>query len=328
VAFDKTGTLTLGRPRVVGVAAAPGFDPARVLELAAAVERHSEHPLGEAIVAHAAAGPTFEVERFAAIGGHGVEAEVHETGGADGDGARRVAILVGSERLLRERAVDLSPLVASIEAAHGRGSTVALVAVDGVAAGTIELADTIRPEARAAVEALRRDGIESWLVTGDSQAAADAVAHAVGIEPTHVRAAVLPADKASVVAELAAKGRIVAMVGDGINDAPALAAATVGIAIGSGSDVAIEAADVTLVGSDPRGVARAVELSRSTMRAIRQNLFWAFGYNVVLIPVAMGLLYPALGILLNPALAAGAMALSSVSVVLNSLRLRGATVTS
>jgi Cu+-exporting ATPase len=196
--------------------------------------------------------------------------------------------------------------------------------VDGRAAGLIALTDRVKPEAAAAVAALEHSGIEVWLLTGDARPTALAVAHEVGIADDRVLAEVLPADKAAAVARLREGGRVVAMVGDGINDAPALAGADVGIAIGTGADVAIEASDITLVGGDPRGVAAAISLSRSTMRAVRQNLAWAFGYNVLLIPVAMGALFPVLGLLLNPALAAGAMALSSVSVVLNSLRLRGA----
>jgi P-type Cu+ transporter len=205
--------------------------------------------------------------------------------------------------------------------------TLAFVALDRQAIGVIALGDPIKPEAAGAVAELHAAGIDVWLVSGDAPAVVEAVAAAVGIPPDHVRAEVLPADKAAAIAALGHAGAIVAMVGDGINDAPALARADVGIAIGTGADVAIEASDVTLVGGDPRGVVRAIELSRATMRAIRQNLAWAFGYNVVLIPVAMGVLYPTFGLLLNPALAAGAMALSSVSVVLNSLRLRGAHVT-
>jgi Cu+-exporting ATPase len=204
----------------------------------------------------------------------------------------------------------------------GAAGTTAFVAVDGRLAGSITFADPVKPEAAEAVAELHRAGIETWLVTGDARPTADAVAAAVGIPAAHVRAEVLPADKAATVGALQADARTVAMVGDGVNDAPALAAADVGIAIGSGADVAVEAADIALVGGDPRAVAVAIRLSRATMRTIRQNLAWAFGYNVILIPVAMGALYPAFGLLLNPALAAGAMALSSVSVVLNSLRLR------
>ena len=193
----------------------------------------------------------------------------------------------------------------------------------GVAAGLIAIADPVRPGSAEAVRELRAAGADVWLLTGDARATAEAVAREVGIPPERVLAEVLPADKDATVQRLRAEGRTVAMVGDGINDAPALARADLGVAIGTGADVAIEASDVTLIGGDPRLVASAMALSRATIRVIRQNLFWAFAYNVLLIPVAMGVLYPAFGITLNPAFAAGAMALSSVSVVANSLRLRG-----
>jgi Cu+-exporting ATPase len=318
VLFDKTGTLTLGRPSVTSIVAAPGFDEATVLELAAAVEAGSEHPLGRAVVARAAEAATpaqhTDVTGFGAIGGHGVEGRVTTDG-------REMVVLVGNRRLMTDRGVDVEPLAAATDAAMG-GATLAYVAVDDRVAGLLTLTDPVKPDAAAAVAELARSGIEAWLVTGDARPTALAVASAVGIPGERVRAEVLPADKAAIVAELHRAGRIVAMVGDGINDAPALAAADVGIAIGTGADVAIQAADITLVGGDPRGVAQAIELSRATMRAIRQNLAWAFGYNIVLIPVAMGALFPFTGLLLNPALAAGAMAVSSVSVVLNSLRLR------
>ena len=197
------------------------------------------------------------------------------------------------------------------------------MAVDGAPVGLIAIADPVKPESAEAVRALEAAGIEAWLVTGDHRATALAVAAQVGIPPERVRAQVLPGDKAGVVDELHARGKVVAMVGDGINDAPALAAADLGVAIGTGADVAIEASDITLVGGDPRGVVAAIALSRRTMAVIRQNLFWAFAYNVALIPIAMGILYPPFGITLTPAMAAGAMALSSVSVISNSLRLRG-----
>ena len=203
------------------------------------------------------------------------------------------------------------------------GQTVAWVAVDGALAGQITLGDPLKPTAAAAVRALDDSGIEVWLVTGDGRATAEAVARQLGIPPDRVEAEARPDDKAATIERLQARDLVVAMVGDGINDAPAIAHADLGVAIGTGADVAIEASDVTLVGGDPRSVAAAIELSRATMRVIRQNLFWAFAYNLLLIPVAMGVLYPAFGITLNPALAAGAMALSSLSVVLNSLRLRG-----
>ncbi|MBI3750545.1 MAG: copper-translocating P-type ATPase [Chloroflexi bacterium] len=319
VAFDKTGTLTAGHPEATAVAAAPGLDPDTVLDLAASVELGSEHPLGEAIVRRAdAAGLGRQpVSAFEAVGGMGV------TGRLEHDG-REVEILVGSRRLMAERGIDLGPLTtAGVAAPDDATATPAFVAIAGRIAGRISLVDPLKPESAGAVAELRSRGIEVWLISGDARSVADAVAAAVGIPTDHVLAEVPPGDKALAVERLQAGRGIVAMVGDGINDAPALARADVGIAIGTGADVAIEASDVTLVGGDPRGVVRAIALSRATMHAIRQNLGWAFGYNVVLIPVAMGLLYPAFGLLLNPALAAGAMAFSSVSVVLNSLRLRG-----
>ncbi|HYL41707.1 MAG TPA: heavy metal translocating P-type ATPase, partial [Candidatus Binatus sp.] len=321
VAFDKTGTLTAGHPEVTDVIVAPGWQTDEVLDVAASVERGSEHPAGEAIARRAdAAGLGRLTSRdFAAIGGLGVMARVQV-----GDRAREV--LVGSRRLMDDRGIDVTPRVDARpgpDAGRGPVAGVAYVAVDGQIAGAIALADPIKPEAGAAVRQLLEAGVEPWLISGDDRHVAAAVADAVGIAPQHVLAEVLPADTAAAIERLQGRGGVVAMVGDGINDAPALAQADVGMAIGTGADVAIEAADVTLVGGDPRAVARAIDLSRATMRAIRQNLAWAFGYNVVLIPVAMGVLYPAFGLLLNPALAAGAMACSSVSVVLNSLRLRG-----
>ena len=224
---------------------------------------------------------------------------------------------------MADRGVDIRPLADPAATAESAGQTLAFVAVDGVAAGLIALGDPVKPTAAEAVRALAETGIEVWLVSGDGRLTAEAVARQVGIAPDRVESEARPAAKAATIERLQARGLVVAMVGDGINDAPAIAQADLGIAIGTGSDVAIEASDVTLVGGDPRSVAAAIELSRATMRVIRQNLFWAFAYNIVLIPVAMGVLYPAFGITINPALAAGAMALSSVSVVVNSLRLRG-----
>jgi Cu+-exporting ATPase len=312
VIFDKTGTLTRGRPSLGAVLAAPGFSADEVLDLAASVERGSEHPLAAAIIAGAAARELGRrpVEEFEAVAGRGVRGRV--------DGR---AVLVGTAAFLSAEGVDLGGL----EAADGPSSGASYVAVDGRAAGLLPTVDEIKPEAEPAVRELSAAGIEVWLVTGDQAATARAVAAAVGIAPERVMAEVLPAGKAAAVESLQARGLRVAMVGDGINDAPALAQADVGIAIGTGADVALEASDVTLVGGDPRSVAAAIRLSRQTLRVIRQNLAWAFGYNIVLIPLAMGALYPLAGITLNPALAAGAMALSSVSVVTNSLRLRRST---
>jgi Cu+-exporting ATPase len=317
VVFDKTGTLTLGRPSVTGIVPATGFDAQAVLDLAAAVERGSEHPLGAAIVARAADGTigSRQVDDFEAIIGGGARGLVATEGGS-----RRV--IVGNRRLLQADGIDLGPVAAALDAAAGLGRTTVVVAVDGRAAGLIEIADPVKAESSAAVRELSAAGIEVWLVTGDGRATADAIGAQVGIPAHRVVAEVLPGDKAAIVERLQSRGRTVAMVGDGINDAPALARADLGVAIGTGADVAIEAAGVTLMGGDPRGVAGAIGLSRATMSIVRQNLFWAFAYNIVLIPVAMGALIPAFGIGLSPALAAGAMALSSVSVVANSLRLR------
>ena len=313
VVFDKTGTLTVGRPEVVAIDVVPGADRSAMLDLAASLERGSEHPLAAAIVARARLDELGfrPAAAFEAIAGQGVVGTV--------DGSE---VVVGSARLLADRGIGTDALSEAAAAAAGAGRTIAFVAIHGSAAGVLAIADPIKPEAATAVRQLADAGIDTWLVTGDAQATAEAVAAQVGIPPERLRAEVLPADKAAIIEELQADGQIVAMVGDGINDAPALARADVGIAIGTGADVAIEAAGVTLVGGDPRGVASAIALSRATMSIVRENLFWAFAYNVLLIPVAMGALVP-FGITLNPALAAGAMALSSVAVVTNSLRLRG-----
>ena len=316
VVFDKTGTLTSGRPTLGVVVAADGFGADEVLDVAASVERGSEQPLAAAIIAGASERGLGRgtVESFEAVAGRGVRGSV---------GGRKV--VVGTAAFLSAEGVDTAGL--PVPGAEGAAmSAVSYVAIDGRAAGLLPTVDEVKPEAAAAVAELRVAGIEVWLVTGDQAAVALAVAEAVGIPSENVRAEVLPAGKADAVAAIQARGRRVAMVGDGINDAPALARADVGMAIGTGSDVALEASDVTLVGGDPRAVAAAIDLSRQTLRVVRQNLVWAFGYNLVLVPVAMGVLYPVAGITLNPALAAAAMAMSSVSVVSNSLRLRRAKV--
>jgi Cu+-exporting ATPase len=276
------------------------------------VERGSEHPLAAAILARAdeAGLGKQAVAAFEAVAGRGVRGRVGERN-----------VLVGTAAFLQGAGVDLSGLAD----AAGAASAVIYLSVDGRAAGLLPTVDEIKPTAAEAVRELGRAGIEVWMVTGDGGRVARSVALAVGIAPDRVLAEVLPAGKADAVAAIQARGLRVAMVGDGINDAPALARADVGIAIGTGADVAMEASDVTLVGGDPRAVATAIGLARQTRRVIRQNLLWAFGYNVVLIPVAMGALFPAFGITLNPALAAAAMAMSSVSVVTNSLRLRRVT---
>ena len=312
VVLDKTGTVTEGRPTVTDVVS---YDPDRtdveLLELAAAVERRSEHPLAAAIVTSAdGSGSTLgAAESFESYPGRGV------TGVANG-----IAVAAGNPRLMAEWAVDTSAASADVVRLAAESKTIVLVAADGRLAGLIAIADPIKAGSRDAVTALRRMGLDVVLLTGDSDVVARSVARAVGIE--RVVAGVLPEGKVAEVRRLQEERRVVAMVGDGVNDAPALAQADVGMAIGSGTDVAIEASDVTLVRGDLRGVAQAVALSRRTMRTMKQNLFWAFVYNVVGIPVAAGLLYPIAGILLSPILASVAMALSSVSVVSNSLRLR------
>jgi Cu+-exporting ATPase len=317
VVFDKTGTLTEGAPRVAEILPTLGFDAETILDLAASLEAGSEHPAGEAIVQRASADGlgAGTVTGFRSVPGRGVEGAVEQRGTAR-------AVLVGTATYLEAAGVDLDPIREALAAAGRSGSGIAAVAIDGAAAGVITLRDGVKASASAAVAELRAAGIEVWLLSGDARAVAESVGAEVGIAADHVIAEVLPAEKSARIDELRQRGHVVAMVGDGVNDAPALASADVGIAIGTGADVAIEAADVTLVGGDPRDVAAAIRLSRATMRIVRENLAWAFAYNVVLIPVAMGVLFPLFGLLLNPALAAGAMALSSVSVVANSLRLR------
>src|SRR5882724_10321374 len=311
VVFDKTGTLTMGQPVVTDVIATSGIAADEVLALAAAAEQASEHPLGEAIVAHAKsrglAMPV--VSGFSAVPGHGVEARA-----PDG------IILVGSGRLMSGRGVDMSALGDEAREFASAGKSSVFVAFSGRLQGLVAVADTLKPEAPGAVAALRALGLEVVMLTGDNRLTAEAIAREAGIES--VLAEVLPDRKAEEIKRLQVNGHVVAMVGDGINDAPALAQASVGIAMGSGTDVAIEAADVTLMRSDLGSVVAAVLLSRRTMQIIRENLAWAFGYNLLLVPVAAGVLYPLWGITLSPILAGMAMALSSVSVVANSLRLR------
>ena len=317
IVVDKTGTLTEGRPTLTTVSPLPGFDEATLLRLVAGVERVSEHPLAAAIVRGATARGVSIVDagEFRSITGKGV------TGVVDG---RRVA--VGSTALLADVGADLGGDAAGLAAAaderRRNGETVVLVAVDGRAAGLIGVADRIKPTTAEAIRALHADGLRIVMLTGDNRATADAVGRAVGIDA--IEAEVLPDQKAAVVARLQQEGRTVAMAGDGINDAPALAKADVGIAMGTGTDVAMESAGVTLVQGDLRGLVRARQLSRATMRNIRQNLFFAFVYNVVGVPIAAGLLYPWFGLLLSPMLASAAMTLSSVSVIGNALRLRTA----
>jgi Cu+-exporting ATPase len=317
VVFDKTGTITEGHPAVQSVQIAPEADPVGVpdeptlLALAAAVERLSEHPLAEAIVAEA------ERRGVAARRATGFESRTGRgvVGRVDG---RQVA--VGNAALLRELGVDPAPLAERADALASHGRTPMHVAVDGALAGLIAVADPIKATSRAALDQLGRLGLETVMLTGDNPRTAASVARTVGID--RVVAEVPPERKLEEIRRLQAEGRVVAMVGDGLNDAPALAQADVGIAMGTGTDVAMEAGAITLMRGDPLGAVTAIRLARSTMRIIRQNLFWAFLYNVVGIPIAAGVLYPAFGLRLTPAMAAAAMAVSSVSVVSNSLRLR------
>ncbi len=308
---DKTGTLTEGKPKVVAVVPAPGLTEAEVLPLAASLERSSEHPLAAAIVTAAKAGGVAfeEPADFASVTGKGV------TGTVEG---RRVAL--GNARLMQELGVDLHDLATKAEELRREGGTALFLAVDGKPGGVIAVADPIKQTTPAALESLRADGIRVIMLTGDNRTTAEAVARKLGIQ--EVEADVLPEDKNRIVRRLRAEGKVVAMAGDGVNDAPALAEADVGIAMGTGTDVALQSAGVTLVKGDLAGTARARHLSRAVMRNIRQNLFFAFIYNVAGVPLAAGVLYPFLGILLSPIVAALAMALSSVSVIANSLRLR------
>lgn len=310
VVFDKTGTLTEGRPEVVEVLSFDASCP-NMLSLVASAEVGSEHPLGEAIVRRARADglELFDVEGFEGLAGKGVKASVKGRN-----------IVVGNRGLLEEMGVPLGEREKDVVSLEEQGMTAVLIIIDGKLCGTIGIADVLKPTSAEAVAALKEMGIEVVMITGDNRRTAEAIAKKLGIEK--VLAEVLPGDKAKEVSRLQSEGRKVAMVGDGINDAPALAQADVGMAIGSGTDVAVEAGDIVLIKDDPRDAVAAIQLSRQTMRKIRQNLFWAFGYNTAGIPVAAGVLYPLLGILLSPIIAAGAMAFSSVSVVSNAALLK------
>jgi Cu+-exporting ATPase len=308
---DKTGTLTEGKPKVVAVAPAEGFDEQEVLRLAASVERASEHPLARAIVDAATERnlPLTEVKNFDSPVGKGVVGSIDQ---------RR--IVLGNSKFLGELKIATASLDQTAEKLRQDGATAIFLAVDGKVAGVIAIADPVKPTTPAALAALTDAGVRIVMLTGDNKSTALAVARRLGI--SEVEAEILPDQKSAVVAKLRRERRVVAMAGDGVNDAPALAAADVGIAMGTGTDVAIESAGVTLLRGDLTGIVRARRLSAATMRNIRQNLFFAFVYNAAGVPIAAGVLYPAFGILLSPIIAAAAMALSSVSVVGNALRLR------
>lgn len=312
VVLDKTGTLTRGEPEVTDILTAEGGEENELLRLVASVEKGSEHPLGEAVVRKASQAELelTEPEAFQAVPGHGVRADIEDC-----------QLLAGNLRLMQDNGVDTSQWRDRAGELAGEGKTPMYVALNGRIAGLIAVADPLKDTSLEAVQAMQRMGLEVAMVTGDNRSTAEAVGRQLGID--RVFSEVLPEDKANYVAHLQQEGKKVAMVGDGINDAPALAQADVGIAIGTGTDVAMETSDITLMRGDLRTVPMAIGLSRATTRTIWQNLFWAFFYNVALIPVAAGVLYPIYGLLLNPMLAGAAMAVSSVSVVTNSLRLRG-----
>jgi len=311
IILDKTGTITKGEPALTDVVTAPGYDEPTVLRLTASLERGSEHPLGEAIVKGAITRnlTLSDAENFIAIPGHGVSGRI------DGHD-----VLFGNAKLMRDRNVTIDMLLGDWERLAGEGKTPMYVAIDGKAAGLIGVADTVKSDSKAAIAVLKSLGIEVVMLTGDNKRTGRAIAREVGID--RVLAEVLPNDKAHEVQKLQLEGKSVGMVGDGVNDAPALAQADVGFAIGTGTDVAIEASDVTLIKGSLIGVVTAIEISRATMRNVRQNLVGAFGYNSLGIPVAMGVLYPFIGLLLSPLIAAAAMAFSSVTVVTNANRLR------
>jgi len=308
---DKTGTLTEGKPKVVAIVPAAGFEESDVLRLAASVEKASEHPLALAIVAAAAERKLAlaEVSAFDSPTGKGALGSV--------DGRK---LVLGNARFLRESGVDTAALEEAAERLRQDGATAIFLGIDGKAAAVIAIADPVKGTTAEALTALAKEKIRVVMLTGDNRTTAEAVARRLGI--TEVEAEVLPEQKSAVVERLRREGRVVAMAGDGVNDAPALAAAEVGIAMGTGTDVAIESAGITLLKGDLLGIVRARRLSQATMRNIRQNLFFAFVYNAAGVPIAAGVLYPSLGILLSPIIAAAAMALSSVSVIANALRLR------
>ena len=311
IVLDKTGTITEGKPSLTDIITVNDFTEDQVLSWSASVERASEHPLGEAIIrgAEDRSITLSDPKNFNAIPGHGVEAEV--------DGRK---VLLGNIKMMRDNGIDTGSLLDKSTKLADEGKTPMFVAIDGKAAGIVAVADTVKADSKEAIAQLKKMGLEVVMITGDNQRTANAIAKQVGVD--RVLAEVLPEDKALNVQKLQNEGKRVAMVGDGINDAPALAQADIGLAIGTGTDVAIEASDITLIKGSLKGVVLAIQLSKATMRNIKQNLFGAFAYNTAGLPVAAGLLYPFFGILLSPLIAAAAMAFSSVTVVTNANRLR------
>jgi Cu+-exporting ATPase len=311
IVFDKTGTITEGKPEVTDIITTPEVSRQRLLQVAASAEKGSEHPLGEAIVRGAEKEnlEIIKVEKFEAIPGRGIEVTVDNT-----------RTLIGNRKLMDEQNISLKALEAESDRLAGEGKTPMYIAFNHAIAGIIAVADVVKPSSAKAIKQLQSMGIDVAMITGDNRKTAEAIAKQVGINI--VLAEVLPEDKSIEVKKLQAQGKKVAMVGDGINDAPALVQADIGIAIGSGTDVAIESADIVLMKSDLMDVPTAIKLSKSTIRNIKENLFWAFGYNVAGIPIAAGILHLFGGPLLNPMFAAAAMSLSSVSVLTNALRLK------
>jgi Cu+-exporting ATPase len=310
---DKTGTLTLGSPRLVDLIVEPGIAESEALALIASLERASEHPLGQAIVkgAEERGARLSQAEKFESVTGQGVRGEI---------AGRKVA--VGSRRFMESQGTLPAPLADKADALRAQGKTALYAAIDGSAIAVIAVADPVKETTPEAIKVLQSEGVRVVMLSGDSRKTAEAVGRQLGID--EVIAEVLPGQKVDAIRSLQGKGRSVAMAGDGINDAPALAQANVGIAMGTGTDVAIESGSVTLVKGDLRGIVKAIRLSRATMRNVKQNLFFAFVYNAFGVPIAAGVLYPFFGLLLSPIFAGAAMAMSSVSVVTNALRLRRA----
>ena len=311
VIFDKTGTITEGKPTVTDIITVNDIDKMHLLQLSSSAEKGSEHPLGEAIVKYGEEKNIKfkKVEKFKAIPGYGIEVTIEDN-----------IVLLGNEKLMNNKNIDLGDLKAKSDELASLGKTPMYIAVDNTLGGIIAVADTVKENSKKAIEKLHEMGIKVAMVTGDNKKTADAIAKEVGIDI--VISEVLPKDKSNEVKKLQEEGNFVAMVGDGINDAPALAQADIGIAIGSGTDVAIESADIVLMKNDLMDVPTSIKLSNETIKNIKQNLFWAFGYNTIGIPIAAGILYIFGGPLLNPMFAAAAMSLSSVSVLTNALRLK------